>query len=80
MIFYNPKQIVDYAAFKKRLFRRTALLNLLVAIVLAVIKPACVLHYCAGAMLAYGYLWSLCFTAEYPQRKMAVVLSVMRVT
>ena len=73
-----PKFIVAYPELKSSLNRHIWIWNGIVALLLFALHRAYVLPYLLGAMVGYGYLLSLFLSAEYPQRRLTIVLSVLR--
>lgn len=78
MFFHLAQRAVQYEALKARLFKNTGIISVLMGLILVFTMPQQLLFLWAGTLMAYGYLFALSFQAEFPQRRLAVALSIIR--
>ncbi len=79
-MFYIPENIVDYKALKGRLIKHLIILDIIAVIALWMMHPAFLPRYVMGAILGLGYLFSLFFSTEFPERRLAIGLSIVRMS
>lgn len=72
------KKPVDYADLKFRLLNTTWMVGAVGAVIVLFTLPKMVMPFIMGVIVGYGYLFSLFMSAEVPQRKLSIALSIIR--
>ncbi len=78
MNFYFTKRIFQFSKLKNRLYVGMLILNLWLGSLIAIKWPEYLEPYLWGALLSYGYIFSLARMIELPKSKLAIALSVIR--
>jgi hypothetical protein len=77
-MFFIRQAIVKYPDLKAKLLRKTWLVAVLLAAPFVFLNHHQAFLVITGGMLAYAYMLSMFFATEFPQRRLAIGLSIIR--